>query len=102
MSRAAGATTAGLRLLLALVVGGALAQLLPPVLAASVDSPSVVVLALACAVAAVVLLSSHRAASVPVPSLALSARADGATPFLAGRVTDPQHHPLRPRAPGRA
>jgi hypothetical protein len=23
-------------------------------------------------------------------------------PLLAGRVTDPTHHPLRPRAPGRA
>ena len=42
---------------------------------------------------------------VPLASrvgLAVPLRADAAALLLPGRVTDPTHHPLRPRAPGTA
>ena len=93
--------TARLRLALAVTVGGAVALLMPSVLATTVDAPAAVVLtALAVAVAAVVALSSHCATSVP-RVLALQGGPVYEVPsVLAGRVTDPLHHPLRPRAPG--
>jgi hypothetical protein len=98
MSRMVAAATARLRLALTLVTGAAVAVLVPSLSAA--ESPSAVVLvAVAAAVAAVVVPGRHVAASAPVAARQLSA-ADEARPFLAGRVTDPLHHPLRPRAPG--
>ena len=83
----------------AVVVGAVLAGLMPSMLAT--DAPSAALLAaLTLAVAAVVLVSGHAAGDTlilcPVPA---RARADVPS-FVAGRVTDPLHHPLRPRAPG--
>jgi hypothetical protein len=96
-----GATTARLRLALALVVGGAITLLMPSLLASSVDGPSSAVLvAVALAVAAVAVLLSHVATPVPGTLAPHSRAADDAAPLLTGRVTDPLHHPLRPRAPG--
>ena len=105
MSRKVGAAASGVRLLFSLVVGGAMAQLMPSVLAGTVDAQSVSVLlaAVAFAAAAVVVLRSHAASSVP-RALAVhpGTTADEAPSFRAGRVTDPLHCPLRPRAPGLA
>jgi hypothetical protein len=96
-----GATTARLRLALALVVGGAITLLMPSLLASSVDGPSSAVLvAVALAVAAVAVLLSHVATPAPGTLAPHSRAADDAAPLLTGRVTDPLHHPLRPRAPG--
>ncbi len=101
MSRMVGAATARVRLALALVVGGAVALLIPALLATTMDTPSAAVLvAVALAVAAVVALNSQVATSVPGALAPQSRAADEAPPVLAGRVTDPSHHPLRPRAPG--
>ncbi len=100
MSRMVGAATARLRLAIALVVGGAFALLMPSLLATTMDAPAVVLAALALALAAVVGLSSHIATPVPRSTAPPPHAADEVTPFLAGRVTDPLHHPLRPRAPG--
>ena len=83
------------------MVGGAISLLTPSLLATTVDGPSAVVLvALALTAAAVAVLLSHVATPAP-GTLAPHARAaDEVAPVLTGRVTDPLHHPLRPRAPG--
>lgn len=101
--RVAGATTR-LRLVLVIVVGSAAAQLMPSVSATTVDAPSMSVLlaAVAFAAAAVVVLRSHAATSVPKALALQPGTADEAPSFRAGRVTDPLHCPLRPRAPGLA
>jgi hypothetical protein len=81
------------------VVGAVLAGLMLSVLAT--DAPSAAVLAaLTLAVAVVAIFGGHGTGYAlilcPVP-----ARAHSDVPsFTAGRVTDPLHHPLRPRAPG--
>jgi hypothetical protein len=96
-----GAATARLRLRLALVVGGTLMLLTPSLFAATWDAPSAAVLmAVALALAAVAVLLSHVATPVPGALAPRSRAADDALPVLASRVTDPLHHPLRPRAPG--
>ena len=96
-----GAATPRPRLALALVVGGALTLLMPSLLASPVDGPSAALLvAVALAVAAVAVLVSHAAVPVPGTLAPRSRAADEAVPVLSGRATDPQHNPLRPRAPG--
>jgi hypothetical protein len=103
MSRMGGAVTARLRLALAIVVGSAVALLMPSLFATTVDAPSAALLAVL-AVALTAALGRNRLVAVPVTS-ALAPQpgtADEAPSFLAGRVTDPVHHPLRPRAPGLA
>ena len=103
MSQRVGASAGRLRLVLVVVIGGALAQVMPSLLVTTVDAPSAVVLAtLALALAAVVVLSSHRATFVPGALARQPGTADDTPPFLARRVTDPLHHPIRPRAPGLA
>lgn len=101
MSRMLGASTARVRLALALVVGGAVAMLMPSLLATTMDAPSVALMA-AVAVALAAMVGLNRLIGTSVPrSLAPPPRtADRAPSFLAARVTDPLHHPLRPRAPG--
>ena len=104
MSRMVDATTARLRLALAVLVSGSAALLLPPSLAATTGAPSGVVLATVAlaAVAALVSLNSLVASAQPQKLTPQSGATDVPLPFLAGRVTDPLHHPLRPRAPGLA
>jgi hypothetical protein len=78
--------------------------LLMPSLSATTDAPSAVVLA-AVAVAAVAALVGRNAVvatSVPRAVGSPSRTTDDAPSFLAARVTDPLHHPRRPRAPGLA
>jgi len=84
-----------------LMAGGAVALLMPSLFATTVDAPSAAVLA-ALAVAAVAALARDRLVVIPVTSgLAPQPGSAAEVPsFLAGRVTDPVHHPLRPRAPG--
>jgi hypothetical protein len=101
MSRIVGAVAARRRLALALTLGGAIALLMPSLLATTGDAPSAVVLvAVVAAVAAVVGLTGQAAilvAGAPAPQPRTANVAPGC---LAGRATDPAHHPLRPRAPG--
>ena len=85
---------------LALALAGAAGLVLPTLLVGA-DAPSALVVAtLAAAVAAMVQLAGS---TVLVPSFATlhiddTAAAPAAVP---GRVTDPVHHPIRRRAPGR-
>lgn len=104
MSRLVDTTTARLRLALAVLVSGSAALLLPSSMAATMGAPSGVVLttvALA-AVAALVSLTSLIASAQPQKLTPQPGATEVPPPFLAGRVTDPLHHPLRPRAPGLA
>jgi hypothetical protein len=96
---------AGPRVRLALVttVGCAIAVLVPSLLATAGDAPSAVVLAaVAMAVAATAVRNSLVASSagtvLPPPPCGES----DVPVLLGGLVTDPVHHPLRPRAPGLA
>jgi hypothetical protein len=98
-----GAVTARLRLALVVMVGSAVALLMPSLFATTMDAPSAAVLA-ALAVAVAAALGGNRLVAIPVTS-ALAPQpgtVDEAPSFLAVRVTDPVHHPLRPRAPGPA
>lgn len=101
MSRMVGAVTPRLRFALAIMVGGTAALLMPSLFATTVDAPSAVVLAaLVMALAAAVCVNSHVATLAATALAPVPRTADEVPSFLAGRVTDPIHHPLRPRAPG--
>jgi hypothetical protein len=102
MSRMVGTTTARVRFVLAFVLGGPVAVLMPSLFATTVDASSAGVLA-AIAVAAVAAVAGRHSLVATSPSRALAPQSratDEAPSFLAARVTDPLHHPLRPRAPG--
>ena len=91
------------RFLLASVVGAVLACLLPSLLATAVDAPAAVTLAVVVLVLAGIAQLGNRVGVLAarfVPATQLTGRE--APLVLAGRVTDPVHHPLRPRAPGMA
>jgi len=103
MSRMLGAVTPRLRFALAAMVGSAVAVLLPVLVAPAMEaSTPMVLVALVMACAAAARLNGHVAASVARVSGPSLRSADGAPMLLAGRVTDPVHHPIRPRAPGMA
>lgn len=102
MSRALGAVTARPRLALAVMVGCAVAVILPSLLAAGDASSFVLVASAVAAAATSVGLSRRGGAWISVartlaPQLRTSAEV---LVFLTERVTDPTRHPLRPRAPG--
>ncbi len=88
--------------LLAGVLGLALAAVLPTLVTAAADTPTAGVAVLTLALAALLALATRQvllaACLRPVALIAAS----GPPPLLPGRVTDPVHHPLRPRAPGLA
>jgi hypothetical protein len=91
---------ARVRLALAWLVGGTLVLLMPS-LAVTADVPSAAVLvALVVATAAMVVLGRHVAVTLPGVLALRPPTVDEPPQVLAGRVTDPLHHPLRPRAPG--
>lgn len=83
------------------MAGALIALLVPALLVPALDSPSAVVLAaVAVAVAAVLVIQSYVATSAACLPAPRAADADRVPSLLAGRVTDPLRHPLRPRAPG--
>ncbi len=93
--------TTGVRLALTLatVLGAVLAALVPTTLTA--ESPSTLVIAsLALVVTALVSVGSLVATLPTLSPAARLARAADRSPLRPGRVTDPVHHPIRPRAPG--
>jgi hypothetical protein len=90
------------RLALVITIGGALSLLMPSLMATSVDASSAALLtAVAALVATAVVGPACHLAAVVVSPLAGSFRGtDDVLSFLAARVTDTAHHPVRPRAPG--
>jgi hypothetical protein len=93
--------TVRLRLALAVVIGSGAALLIPSLFATTGDVPSVAVLA---AIALALAVALGRSSHDVIPVTSALAPQPGATvegpSFLAVRVADPVHHPLRPRAPG--
>lgn len=97
--RDARATT--LRPLLMLVLGGAVALVVPSLAATATDPPSTVVLAVVATALAAVMISRCGLVTFVIPLQVTRSRdADRMTWILGGQATDPVHHPLRPRAPG--
>jgi hypothetical protein len=86
---------------LAVLVGGVLALALPPLLTTGVDPVSAAVV-LVLGLAALLGLGAHQATLAALSGRVGLPSGDGPTLILAGRVTDPTHHPVRPRAPGTA
>jgi hypothetical protein len=102
MSRMPDAVTPRLRLALAITLGGLVALLTPSLLATTVDAPAVVLAVLMVALAVAAGYNNH-VATFATLALASPPPASNDVPvYLAGRVTDPVHHPIRPRAPGTA
>ena len=102
MSRALEDLTGSVRVTLAVVVGAVLAAVMPVMLTSAADASGTAVAVLALAVTVLFAVRMRpvsvrtRCEAAPRPA------ADSAPPVLTGRVTDPLHHPLRPRAPGPA
>jgi hypothetical protein len=101
MTRTGGDLLAQVRAALTLVVVGIASLLAAAVLAPQVSAESVLVIA-ALSTATAALVGSRRLLVLPAARpLMLPARwADEVLPHLAGRSTDVDHHPQRPRAPG--
>lgn len=101
MTRTGGELLAPVRAALTLVVVGIASLLAASVLAPQVSAESILVIA-ALGTATTALLGSRRLLVLPAARpLMLPARwADEVLPHLAGRSTDVDHHPQRPRAPG--
>jgi hypothetical protein len=98
-----GAVTPRLRFALAIMAGSAVAVLIPSMSATTMDAPATVLLAaLGMALAAAVHLNSHVARLVARAVAPPYRTPDDVPLFIAGRITDPVHHPIRPRAPGMA
>lgn len=93
--------TPHLRFALALLVGGTAALLVSSLMGTSVDA-SVAILAALVVTLAASLGVGHVATAMVVGLTPPPRSADGSLVVLAGRVTDPVHHPIRPRAPGMA
>jgi len=94
--------TAALAVLLGGVLGGVLALVLSPLLTTQDDPTSAAVAVLALALAAVLGLGRSTALLGARPGGVVLVSGDDFSRLLSGRVTDPTHHPVRPRAPGSA
>ncbi|PKH43463.1 hypothetical protein SAMN05192575_10888 [Nocardioides alpinus] len=101
MVRTGGELLAPVRAALTLLVVAIASMLAASVLAPQVSAESVLVIA-ALSTATTALVGSHRTLVLPTTRpLMLPARwAHEVLPHLAGRSTDVDHHPQRPRAPG--
>ncbi|GII77741.1 hypothetical protein Sru01_27230 [Sphaerisporangium rufum] len=103
MNRRALDTAARVRVLLAAVAGVAFILLSPALLAA--DAPgnvTLAVLTMALSLAVLVRVANRCGALAARAVSTVPPGRDDPPPVLPGRVTDPVHHPLRPRAPGPA
>jgi hypothetical protein len=73
-----------------------------PLLPSATDAPAIT--GLVCVALAVLAIASLGGSRTPLSATPLLQRAAGsvhADPHSGGQITDPTHHPLRPRAPGR-
>jgi hypothetical protein len=91
------------RVALASMGAAALAILAPLLLFTVVDAPSTVSLAVVTLVlAALVRFGDHGAVLAARAVVTRPPATRETPPVLTGRISDPTHHPLRPRAPGMA
>ena len=106
MVSTSGSSAARVRAALVAAVVAAFVLVLPTLVASpdtSLLGSSVVTLSLAALGLALLVRHGTQVAALAgrTPAFAPSSR-DEPPPVLTGRVTDPVHHPLRPRAPGAA
>ena len=83
-------------------LGAVLMLIVPSLLATGADSSGVLALAVVALAAAALVLVVGVDVLAARALVAVRTTGPGVTPALSGRVTDPTHHPLRPRAPGSA
>ena len=102
MSRALEDATTRTLALLTGVVGVGLAAVLPTLFTATADAPSAGVAVLSLALAALLARAMRQVLFAACLRPVAAVVASGPPPLLPGRITDPVHHPLRPRAPGLA
>ena len=105
MSRASEDATARPRVALGSMVAVTLALLAPSLLATATatDASGTVTLAVLVLAVGSLLRLGHRGGAVASRGVAATApTGHGPPPPVAVLVTDPKHHPLRPRAPGSA
>ena len=103
MSRAFEGATASPRVTLVSMVAVTLAILLQSLTATATDATATVTLAFLMLAVASLVRFGRRGGAVASRGVAATApTGDGPPPPVAGPVTDPMHHPLRPRAPGSA
>jgi hypothetical protein len=88
--------------LLSGVLGLGLAVALPTLVTATEGAPSSGVAVLTLALTALLVLATRQLLLAVGLRPVATVVASGPPPLLPGRVTDPVHHPLRPRAPGLA
>ncbi len=103
MTWAATDATVRLRAVVTALVGAALTVVMPSLLSTGAESPGAVTLAVV--TLAFTALARRGGGALPLVvhvRACLPQTGDDAPPVLAARVTDPVHHPLRPRAPGLA
>ena len=91
---------ARVRFALTLTLAGALGLVLPSIVTAGEGPSALVVASLAMAVVAMVHVASRRDLALALVPVRGCLSSDEAHVLLPGRVTDPVHHPIRPRAPG--
>jgi hypothetical protein len=102
VNRALEGLTGRVEVALTVMAGFVLAAVLPVMLTSTADPSGTAAAVLALAVTVLFAVGMRRF-SLPTPvHAALPPAADGVPPVLPGRITDPLHHPLRPRAPGLA
>jgi hypothetical protein len=103
MNRGVDDATTRVRLVLTGLLVMALASLVPSLSASAGDAQTTVALAVvALALAAIARFATDFDALAARTMAAAHAIRREAPPVLSTRVTDPVHHPLRPRAPGSA
>ena len=102
MSQTVVAEAARVRRALIVMVSGAIALLMPTLAATNAEATSAVMLTAVAALVATLVGRDHQLITLASSPLAEPVRGgtDAGPPFLAGRVTDTAHHPVRPRAPG--
>ena len=85
------------------VLGVALVIVMPPLVITASDTANAITLGVVTlAVAALVRFGTRSVPLAARPRTASACMGGQAPPVLGDRVTDPVHHPLRPRAPGQA
>lgn len=102
MGRAVEDAFARILTLFAGVLGLGIAAALPTLGTATAGAPSSGAAVLTLALVALLVLATRQVLLAVGPRPGATVVASGPPPLLPGRITDPVHHPLRPRAPGLA
>jgi hypothetical protein len=100
MSPAPGDATARRRVALACLTAAALALVAPALLLSPADGTTVSLAVVALVLATLVRLADLSPLLTAGSVAAHPANSRGEVPVPTARITDPTHHPLRPRAPG--